>query len=201
VAANRAFCEVKTRVLDHDVRMAWEWVGPVGTAVVGIAGITGTWYAAEGQRSSQTALAAQSHQEQRWHRLREERLRLYGELLGELAAIEAELLRLWANSRVVDATASQLRSQGVDRDAAMRDALASVQSELDQAESMEAYRGLYRVRGQASLIAGSSVRHAATRAVAAAVRVWVVQRWFPPQTTGRSCENLLRLWRRRRQRS
>jgi hypothetical protein len=48
--------------------------------------------------------------------------------------------------------------------------MAGIQSRLDESESMEAFRGLYRVRGQVSLIAGSGVREAATLAVAAAVR-------------------------------
>lgn len=156
--------------VDDDVRMALEWVASVGTAVVGVAGIAGTWLSAAGQRASQTALAAQSHQEQRWHRLREERLRLYGELLGGLAAVEAEVIGLWSRTAWVGTTASQLHLQGLEEDEAMRVAMAGIQSRLDESESMEAFRGLYRVRGQVSLIAGSGVREAATLAVAAAVR-------------------------------
>lgn len=47
--------------------MAWEWVGPVSTAVVGVAGVAGTYWSA---RMGRTAAAEQAH-EQREHALKE----------------------------------------------------------------------------------------------------------------------------------
>lgn len=67
--------------------MAWEWVGPAVTGLVGVAGITGTFWASRQSASTQIDLLRQQHLEDRRAELRTDRRRLYSQLLGDLNLI------------------------------------------------------------------------------------------------------------------
>ncbi|MDW3850327.1 hypothetical protein NMK34_27305 [Micromonospora sp. BRA006-A] len=73
--------------------MAWEWVSPLLTAAVGVAGIAGgAWTASEGRKSQAELLHRQADGEAR-REIRAEKRALYARALGELMAFAEASVR------------------------------------------------------------------------------------------------------------
>jgi hypothetical protein len=68
--------------------MAWEWVGPVSTAVTGIAGIAGTWLNGRTAGDNQLKLAGEARRHETTQELRKEKREFYGLYLGTLDALD-----------------------------------------------------------------------------------------------------------------
>lgn len=78
--------------------MAWEWISPVGTVVVALAGIGATMRtAAQGRRHAEH-LATENHQRDREEMLRQERLRVYEGALAHAVDQERKLDAVWASN-------------------------------------------------------------------------------------------------------
>ncbi|WP_166353054.1 hypothetical protein [Phytoactinopolyspora limicola] len=67
--------------------MAYEWIAPLATGVVGLAGITTTWLAGRGQADLQRKLFAREHREQRARSIQDRRASVCIEYLAELEAL------------------------------------------------------------------------------------------------------------------
>ncbi|MFI1193056.1 hypothetical protein ACH4T9_07300 [Micromonospora sp. NPDC020750] len=93
--------------------MAWEWLGPVATGVVGIAGIVGSvWTAASARRSQAESLRSQSNAESR-QAFRADKQALYTRVLHELTTfVETSVRRkaLTAAKATTDEELDELRS-------------------------------------------------------------------------------------------
>lgn len=68
--------------------MTADWVSPIATSIVGIAGITATWLSGHRQASVQSATNETVRRDQREREHREERKSAYGQLLGVLSRIQ-----------------------------------------------------------------------------------------------------------------
>jgi hypothetical protein len=64
--------------------MSWEWVGPITTAVVGLAGITGTWLTGRAARIEQRELLQLQHKEGQASALRSDQGKVYAELCANM---------------------------------------------------------------------------------------------------------------------
>jgi hypothetical protein len=67
--------------------MAYEWVGVVATAAVGLAGIAATWMLARANRVDQVRLLRLQHEEERKAALLDTKRKAYGELSANLSAL------------------------------------------------------------------------------------------------------------------
>jgi hypothetical protein len=64
--------------------MSWEWIGPVATAIVGLAGIAGTWLTGRAARHDQRDLFRMQYDEARESFVRETRRRAFIEFTANL---------------------------------------------------------------------------------------------------------------------
>ena len=64
--------------------MSWEWIGPVATAIVGLAGIAGTWLTGQAARHDQRDLLRMQYDEARESFVRETRRRVFTEFTANL---------------------------------------------------------------------------------------------------------------------
>ena len=64
--------------------MSWEWIGPVATAIVGLAGIAGTWLTGRAARHDQRDLFKMQYDEARESFVRETRRQVFTEFTANL---------------------------------------------------------------------------------------------------------------------
>lgn len=76
--------------------MAWDWVYPVGTVVVALAGIGATLLSAAQARSHAERLATAEQERARQEMLRQDRLKAYADALAHAVDQERKLNATWA---------------------------------------------------------------------------------------------------------
>lgn len=74
--------------------MAWEWVAPVATALVGVAGVAGTWRASKNASDVQVQLLRDEHASQQSKQTRTERREAYVAFLSFLRETDQLLLEI-----------------------------------------------------------------------------------------------------------
>lgn len=172
--------------------MAWEWVAPTATAVVGLGGITATWLTARGGRQAQERLQESQRQENRALTLPQERRAAYGEFVAQLrtwqvrSSIQSKFTPLARKDDATkrDAIAKALEEGGWDftvEQAMLIPEVAAV-AEAQRAKSvahlevmspkdtLEAFGTSMGLAAQIQLIAGIEVNEALKRVRAAMIR-------------------------------
>lgn len=78
--------------------MEWDWLYPVGTAVVALAGIGATLLTAAQARSHAERLATAEHEHAHQEMLRQDRLKAYADALAHAVDEERKLNATWATN-------------------------------------------------------------------------------------------------------
>jgi hypothetical protein len=148
------------------VAVAWEWVGPTATAVVGLAGILATWRVSRGQGAVQVKLLRQEHHEQRRRELLAERRRVYSAMIGELTNIEAHIDY---HERLRRQFRAGLAEDSGDDESATVAADERAEQVVGTFDDVEHFKRLHDLAAQVGLVCGSDLRVALNEAVGAAM--------------------------------
>jgi hypothetical protein len=148
--------------------MAWEWVGPVATAAVGIAGIGATWLTARDQRGQQLDLLQREHAQQRRLRADEDRRRIYAEVLGGLT----EALHKAHARGISMALATEVVETVTGETPPVHWVSDAVDENFQANDRQETFADLEQKIAQLGLVGGAEVHDAALAALAAVLKVW-----------------------------